>query len=1044
MDRRFLPLTALLALLAPPLALGGWAAAARAEDPPRPKKRPKDFDFGQPEKPAAAPGTPGAAPTRPTAPDADAEAAAIRREIGLLGTWPARDGVRAAESLLLRGPSATPYLTEALAGGDRTVQPGAAWVLGKVGEETHVVPILQAAARLNGYRAEVFFDAAAALSPERTKEWLFGFLSLDRAQLREESTRWLLRSLQPVDAPRVAQLTESDKVGARAAGLRLLDAVKAADAEDRLARALSDVAPVVARTAASLLALRSREGDLGRLNALAREGEARERAYAVLALADVARARQVNPFEPTTLIDIMGRRGLLHPDKLNRVTAAIGLVYGALDSSDETTVKLLDGTVVDVLVDALVGEHFRDFEVLADPVFGALRRVSGQDLPGNAVAWGTWWQAERSRFQARRSLQAVVDADLPFSMVRYEGVGPDGRRRSAVFAPLGAQRPGAYLVPREVFLSLVAALKDVGIFDAGSRARRQVGEHASVTLAVRNLESRVGLSPADSPDTYGHLKARFESLEEANLWQRYRDTDRWPDLRAWHEAVSAEMAEAADASVRAALLRSQMLAAFDDLPSDVARAEALDRLMVGGEPLTQSQARMLLQGVLSLPALGDVELRALRLALTDGTEEATRREALDGLAQRGEPAALELLAALLAQGGVERVREAFTDARPSVRAAACRAAVTLVERTDPATDAAGAARLVERLKPGLDILRKDEPAVAVRALVALARLGDASVMPQMETLYREGDAGQKQRVVAALGEIPGDGAHGLLTLVLSEQGPGATGLRAEALGALARTNHPNAVRYLGFYLLSDPAPEVQRAAGDALVGLGTPDARFSLIEALTRGEKDAVRRARLIDVLGRFDGRLVEEVLQRQLDDTAPEVVAVAALRGGAKGIAAAVPHLIALLRRGGDAERDQALAVLEDLTCRRVAVPGYGEKADAYEAWWTLAKVGTDRTWFREALESRGYDVSSLVTYVKGEPGLAPVPLLLKALRDDDPVVRSGAARALERLSGRSLGPVGRGVPELEAAATADLWTDWWETEGRAAASSSAPAPAR
>jgi HEAT repeat protein len=252
---------------------------------------------------------------------------------------------------------------------------------------------------------------------------------------------------------------------------------------------------------------------------------------------------------------------------------------------------------------------------------------------------------------------------------------------------------------------------------------------------------------------------------------------------------------------------------------------------------------------------------------------------------------------------------------------------------------------------------------------------------------------------------------------------------------MARTNHPNSVRLLRFYLQLPEDPEAQKAAGDALVDLGSEDARFAVVEALSK-EKDARARARLLDVLGRFDGVVVEEWLQRALDDPAPEVQAVAAIRAGEKGLRAAVPGLIALLRgKGTDGERDRALTLLEELTCQRIAATGYGEKADAYDAWWATAKAGTDRTWFREALVARGYDTGSLLLYVKGDSSPTAVPLLLRVLRDEDPSLRTGAERALGRITGRTFGPVGRGVPPAQAARVAQAWSDWWASEGRAAA---------
>jgi HEAT repeat protein len=1015
-----------------PLAFGGQALA---DDSPRPKKpRPKDFDFGVPEPEApAAPAAPGAAAPSAAPASGDPESAAVRTEIARLTTWPARDGVNAAESLMLRGPAAHPALVEALAASERSLQPGAAWVLGRSGSAEHVVPVLQAAARLNGYRAETFFEAAHALHPGRTKDWLIGFLSLERAQLREEATRFLMKTLSADDAARIAALIDSDKVGARVAGLRLLEPAGVADVEERLVRALSDVAPPVSRTAASALAFRATPESLVKLNALAREGEARERAYATVALVDVSRSRTTNAFEPATVGELAGRRGVLHPDKLNRVAGAVGLAHGAIDGADEAAARLLDSLVIDVLVDAIGGDHYRDFEVLSDTVFASLRLLSGQDFPATAVTWAQWWQRERGTFHARRRLKQLTPDDLPFASVRYEALLADGARRGARFVPEDAGPAGdALRLPRESFAALVESLADIGIFEGRPQGRVTAPEQVTVVLSVRNQESRVTVTPDPDPAALHVLRQRFKSLEDANLWQRYRDTDRWPDAGTWRTAQAREMAQA-EPDERVELLRSAIVAAFDDLP-DEARAEALDRLEGLGGTLTAVQARTLLAAALE-GTVSPTEQRAVDLALSRGPRAEAREAALALLAERDEPECVERLADLLAESGVESVREAFTHPKPAVRQAGARAAADLIDRVDPALEADALAGLDARLRPGLGVLTKDEPVVHLQALLALVRLGDQGVLPAMERLYRDGDLGMRVHVTQALGGIPGDGAHGMLTMVLSEPGEGGGALRAAALHALARTRHPNAVRLLTYYLLTDGDAEVQTAAGDALVGLGTPDARFAAIEALTRGQPTALQRARLVDVIGRFEGRVVEEVLQRQLDDAAPEVVAAAALRAGEKGMAASVPHLIALLRRGADVERDRAATVLEDLTYQRIAAPGYGAKADQYESWWATAKVGSERTWFRDALAAKGYDVSTLIAYLKEDASLAPVPLLLRALRDEDPLLRQGAARALERLTGRREAAVGRGVPLSDALRVADRWSAWWDAEGSAQA---------
>src|SRR5436190_825647 len=73
----------------------------------------------------------------------------------------------------------SPRLVAVLSAEESAVQPGAAWVLGKIGEAAHVNVILRAAAeRANGSRAEEFFEAAYGLDAVHTKEWLFSFVTL--------------------------------------------------------------------------------------------------------------------------------------------------------------------------------------------------------------------------------------------------------------------------------------------------------------------------------------------------------------------------------------------------------------------------------------------------------------------------------------------------------------------------------------------------------------------------------------------------------------------------------------------------------------------------------------------------------------------------------------------------------------------------------------------------------------------------------------------------------------------------------------------------
>lgn len=1018
-------LLCLLALAAPP---------AGADDKAR-----KDFDFGKPDP---------AAPARPEAggvarPPADAPPgppSALAAEIEGLKGWPARPARRAAEALFLRQQEAVPALVAALEGGAADVQAGAAWVLGKVGEPAHVNVILKCAARRdNAHRVAEFFQAAYELSPQATKRWLVSFLTIaNRPVFRAAAADFLAANANAEDRPAVLALLESDQPAVRATALRLLVPAGVPDAVDRVVRALSDPTPEVAYAAARELARVEDPALLTRLNEVAREDGARERAYATLALIEIARATSGNPFEAATTEALAGRRGLLHPERLSRGAAAAGLAFGALEAEDPALSALLDGTVVDVLIDTVGGAHFRDFGSVAPSVFAALRRLSGRDLPNTAVDWARWWQQARTGFRARRPLKKVEASDLLRAWVGYLALDAQGRRRSAEFVPQGGVvRPGAIVLRPPVFEALVAFLEDQGIFAAQDRGLVRSDEHVTVTLGVLNQRRRMQLGPeragADAAAqeanarAYATVRMRLDSLLDANLWQAYRDLDAPGDALAWWDATDRKMAQAGPEE-RTALLQSAIVAAYDDLPDDLARADALLKLRAMDRPLAEADAEALAEVLGASPSFGRMEADAVRWLLAGG-QERPRAVVVERLAERVEPDARELLAGVLFDRGVEAVREAFADPRPGMRAAAAQAARLHVEQAAGSAAAAlDREALADRLRPGLEVLAGDaDPAVSIRALLALAYLGDPAVVDRLEGLYRNGRFNVRLEVVRAMGYVPGRRAHPFLTYVMSEErgGEGAA-LRAAALEAMARSGHKDAVRLLVFYLLTDKEPVVHEAAGRALAALGTAEARFALVERLAQGEPDGVLRARLADVLGRFDGEVVHERLLLLLGDADRRVQWTAAVRAAEQGLAQAFPYLLDVLRRGEGTLRDQAVEAIEHLSSVAFEHRGYNELADAYEAWYAERKGGTWRGWLREALKDAGYDVGPLAGWLAGEESLEAVPVFARALRDGSPLLRRNAARALVEATGTSLGPVDRHTPAAEARRLADRWLEW------------------
>lgn len=1000
------------------------------------------FDFGDPK----APKRPDRKPDGDTEPEkAPTELTPMQREVLALRDWPGRKGKLAAEALFLRGNEAVPYLVKVLNDGDERLHPGAAWVLGKVSTDpVHVQVILRAAAkRPNASRSDDFFKAAYGLDAKVTKRWLISFISVGaRPVFRNESAKFLASVVEESDRPEVLQLLEARKDTVRIAGLGLLGPAGVPDAEERLLEALSDVSAAVASKASIVLAMQaveeldeSNSPLLTRLNKLAREGHARERAYATLALAEAMRIQPSNVFESPTISELIGRRGILHPERLNRGASAVGLVFGALDSSDKSITGLLDGTVVDILVNTVGGDHFRDYSSLLEPSFAALRRVSGRDLAPTAVAWAQWWQQNRGTFRARRPLTGISATDLPRAYVRYTAIEANGRRRAALFVPAeGDLKPGAFLLSNSVFRSLLDAVEDAGIFRSKDRRNPRADEHIAIVLGVYNQERRMVLIPSTTETGYLRLKMRMQSLIDANIWQRYRDKDKHKDVRDWWRRNTKAMAEAAP-DQRDRMLQAAIVYAYDDLRDDDHRAEALDRLMRMRGRLSNTQLKTLAGAISSGASFGTMEADAMRwiIAQADGQ---TREALVDPVASRLEPRAQEILAGLLRNAGVERIRAAFSDTRPGMRAAAARAARLYVQAPPKVLGPGELGTVAQRLRPGLEVLALDqEPRVAVEALVALAYLGDAGMAVRLEQIYKGGNLGVKLLVTEALGNLPGDQGHPMLTLIVGEERARGSGqLRAAALRSMASANHPNVARLLVSYLINDPDATVKRVAGSTLAKIGTTDALAVLLGRLRNAKLEAPARARLLEVISLFDNPMVDPFLRQSLGDQDLQVVTAAALGAATRRLPEAVPYLISLMSRGEGGDRDRALTALEGLTSLRFEGTGYALLAERYEAWYEQNRGGNPRSWLRDALKRRGYDTGGMNTYVeKGrEAGdLSAVPLLIRVLRDPDPLLRQGAAAALEELTGTSHGEVRRTTSSRDAARIADQWLSWMNGQG-------------
>src|SRR5204863_259666 len=98
---------------------------------------------------------------------------------------------------------------------------------------------------------------------------------------------------------------------------------------------------------------------------------------------------------------------------------------------------------------------------------------------------------------------------------------------------------------------------------------------------------------------------------------------------------------------------------------------------------------------------------------------------------------------------------------------------------------------------------------------------------------------------------------------------------------------------------------------------------------------------------------------------------------------------------------------------------------ASSYESWFSTRRQGTDRSWFRDAVQARGYDATGLAGYATGQRDLRAVPVLLKTIRDDDPVIRRNSDLALRRVTGMTPpAKITRATTREEAKSIADRWS--------------------
>ncbi|MHC4817167.1 MAG: HEAT repeat domain-containing protein, partial [Planctomycetota bacterium] len=671
---------------------------------------------------------------------------ALSRTIQRLAGWPNDRARKAAERLIVQKEKSLTLVLEVLVSAepnDASLKPGAAYIVGRVGEKTHALTLLLVAAEKPQQRhAAVFFEAAWRLQPEQTVAEAFRFFHLAETTLRHQATKFVLDRVSRENLPAIQDLLDrhkSERPFTREIGLRLLDRlvetkqVEWKDAGPYFYRALGDESPQVSSRAMRLLAGRNDPENIKELNHLVTKELSywRQRSYAALALSLLSSAYKVQPFEPETLEVLRGAKGLEHPkETLAQASAALALAQAALRTNDKKLVKLLDREVPIVLIDAVGARrhHYRDFGSVMPLAYSMLRRITGKTFPDHAPAWSAWWRDNGRRFRAKREL-LVIDAD-ELSNLEIELTQPATEGGARVrLTVVGKKRPTflhgrAYAIPPEDMQRLADLLRGYGFFDASEADRSGARPTAAlVVLRVGDLDRMVaydvGEGKTEIRDT---IRARVEELVSLYAWQAWWDLDAQPSWQLFFVQNRKWFSEHTDPNERADRLRAMVAGALNETVDSVDRLYAvrfLAGLPGGGGALEEGEVDAIVEAVAAEREANEFQAATVDLLIPDAGARAASL-LIDALAEKIGPTSRSLLIRVCESLPPEHVARLITDSRWKVR----RAAVGALANSEAESAA--------------DVLRTsltdEEISVRAAAAEALARRKDPAALSTLSEL----------------------------------------------------------------------------------------------------------------------------------------------------------------------------------------------------------------------------------------------------------------------------------------------------------------------
>jgi len=426
--------------------------------------------------------------------------------------------------------------------------------------------------------------------------------------------------------------------------------------------------------------------------------------------------------------------------------------------------------------------------------------------------------------------------------------------------------------------------------------------------------------------------------------------------------------------------------------------------MFAGEEDADSRARE------DLAALGAEAVPFLLPFLTNDPSPAVRTAVADALGWAGGSQALAALTNAFGRETNAGVAE------------------TLVAALQQIEDPAVAPLLLSALQ------RKDgNPSVRAAVARALGGLKPPEGLAALLTLFdKESSAAVRSGIVEGLGAWDDPRAGALLLKAVREDADQA--VRRAAADSLGGLRLPDTAGVLASVLQNEPDENVASSLVRALDQIGGPVAQAALLDAVAAGS-DSVRQA-AAEALGRFEGTNVLAALAKALADDPQSSVREAAARSlGQMHDPFASPALVDALRKDAAGRvrvvvadslgQLSATQAVPQLTAIFRDDPDPAARAAAARAWATLrpaeslpgilASCETNAALREKLTESLGFI---------GHGGA--VPLLLRALKEEDSGLRRDAAKALGEIGNAqavpSLARLLSGDPEEDVRESAAL----------------------